>query len=205
MAVRKPLYLRFIDPPESKDDGKGGNDGGGGGGGKVHENGYPKDTPVVEMTDKEQAAYWKFHSRQHEGVAKSRADYDQQKADAEKWRQAQKDQMTPDQKAIDAAAEAARADERKKVAPRLVKAEFKALGKEVPKEILEAFLEDADPLKYLDDNGEVNTDKVQKRVEALTPKQEQRDRRQNHQGYRKTDGVTSVSAGRSLFSDRHKK
>lgn len=201
MAVRKPLHLRFIDDPP-KDDGKGGT---GGSGETKHENGYPKDTPVVEMTEKEQIAYWKFHSRQHEGVAKSRADYDQQKSDAEKWRQAQKDQMTPDQKAIDAAAEAARADERKKVAPRLVKAEFKALGKEVPKEILEAFLEDADPLKYLDEHGEVNTEKVQKRVDALTPKTEQRDRRPNHQGYRRTDGVTSVTAGRSLYADRNKK
>lgn len=201
MAVRKPIYLRFIDPSEN--DGKGGGEGGGSG--KVHENGYPKDTPLVEMTEKEQLAYWKYHARQHEGVAKSRSDYDQQKADAEKWRQAQKDQMTPDQKAIDAAAEAARTEERRKVAPRLVKAEFKALGKDLPKELLEAFLEDADPTKYLDPDGEVNTEKVQKRVDALTPKQQDRERRPNHQGYRRTDGVTSVSAGRSLFSDRNKK
>lgn len=202
MAMRKPFYVRFAEGDE--------NSGGDGkkpeGTGKVYENGYPKDTPVVEMSDKEQAAYWKHHSRQHEAKAKSREDYDQQKADAEKWRQAQKDQMTPDQKAIDAAKEEARLEERRKIAPRLVKAEFKAKAKNVDEELLEAFLEDLDHTKYLNADGDVDADKVKQRVEKLAPKgrQQQQQQRQNHQGYRKNEGTTGVAGGRDLFASRNK-
>lgn len=200
MAMRKPFYVRFIEGDEN-----GGGDGKGGDGtGKVYEHGYPKDTPLVEMNDKEQAAYWKFHARQHESKAKSREDYDQQKADAEKWRQAQKEQMTPDQKAIDAAKEEARAEERRKIAPRLVKAEFKAKAKNVDEELLEAFLEDLDHTKYLNADGDVDAEKVKTRVEKLTPKQQQQQQRQNHQGYRRSDGATGVAGGRDLFATRNK-
>lgn len=203
MAMRKPFYVRFVEGDGEENKGGGNGDGTG----KVHEHGFPKDTPLVEMSDKEQAAYWKFHARQHESKAKSREDYDQQKADAEKWRQAQKDQMTPDQKAIDAAKEEARLEERRKVAPRLVTAEFKALaGKDVPKDLLDGFLEDVDYTKYLDKNGDVDTEKVQKRVDVLKPKQSTREqRRENHQGYRKNEGTTGVANGRDLFASRTKK
>lgn len=199
MAMRKPFYLRYAEGDGTSGD----NSGGSGGTEKVHEHGFPKDTPLVEMSEKEQLAYWKYHARQHEGVAKSRADYDQQKADAEKWRQAQKDQMTPDQKAIDQAKEEARAEERRKIAPRLVAAEFKAKAKNVDEELLEAFLEDLDHTKYLNSNGEVDTEKVKARVEKLSPKQTER--KPNHQGYRKNDGATSLTSGRDLFAARKKK
>lgn len=33
---------------------------------KPPDNGFPADTPVNQMTDAQQAAYWKFHSRKHE-------------------------------------------------------------------------------------------------------------------------------------------
>jgi hypothetical protein len=204
MAMRKPFYVRFVEG----DDPDGGQGGGGkneNGTGKVYEHGYPKDTPLVEMSDKEQAAYWKFHARQHESKAKSREDYDQQKADADKWRQAQKDQMTPDQKAIDAAKEEARIEERRKIAPRLVKAEFKAQARRVDPDILESFLEDIDSTKYLNADGDVDIDKVKARVEKLTPKQQQQQQRQNHQGYRKSDGATGLASGRDLYASRTKK
>lgn len=201
MAMRKPFYVRFAEGEEN----------GGGDGkqqqqtGKVYEHGYPKDTPLVEMSDKEQAAYWKYHARQHESKAKSREDYDDLKVLADKWRAHENENKTPDQKAIDAAAEAARVEERKKIAPRLVKAEFKAQGVGVDKDILEAFLEDIDPLRYLDKDGDVDADKVKARVEKLTPKkQQQQQRRENHQGYRKSDGATGTAVGRDLFASRNK-
>lgn len=199
MAMRKPTQLKFAE----------GDEGGNGGGGSDKDLGFPKDTPLVEMTEKQQVAYWKHHARKHEGVATSRADYDQQKADAEKWRQAQDQNKTPDQKAIDDAVNAAREETRKeelkKLAPRLVNAEFKSLAKDVPKELLDAFLEDVNHALYLNDDGDVNTEKVQKRVDALTPKGVAAQRRDNHQGYRKNDGATGVANGRDLFASRQKK
>jgi hypothetical protein len=36
------------------------------------ENGFPTGTPVAEMSSEQQIAYWKFHSRKHEGTARAR-------------------------------------------------------------------------------------------------------------------------------------
>lgn len=202
MAMRKPKQLMFVDG----DDPDKNNNGGGSDKGL----GFPKDTPLVEMSVEQQLAYWKHHARKHEGTANARADYDQQKADAEKWRQAQEDNKKPDQKLLDDAvrdaAEKARNEERTKSAPRLVKAEFKAIAAgAVPKELLDAFLEDVNHSVYLKPDGEVDSDKVKTRVEALTPKNQQQSRRQSHQGYRPADGATSVTNGRDLFASRNKK
>lgn len=202
MAMRKPHYIRFAEGDDDKS---------GGGSGKPPAdmpNGYPKDTPLVEMTSEQREAYWKYHARQHEGVAKSRADYDDQKALADKWREYENSNKAPDQKVLDDAVtkarEEARKEEQAKLAPRLVKAEFKALGTAVPKELLDAFLEDVNHTVYLKDDGEVDVDKVQRRVDALAPKQQQTQRKQTHQGYRPSDGATSVTAGRDLFASRNK-
>lgn len=203
MAMRKPHFLMLADgdPDEQKQT----SGGSGNASGSDKDHGFPKDTPLVEMTTEQQLAYWKFHARQHEGVAKSRADYDQQKAAAEEWRKYQEENKAPDQKVVDQAAEKARLEERTKLAPRLVAAEFKALSAgEVPKELLDGFLEDVDYTKYLDANGEIDTAKVQKRVDALKPKGQQQ-RKPTHQGYRPTDGATSVAVGRDLYASRNNK
>jgi hypothetical protein len=204
MAMRKPTQLRFAEGDDS-------NKGGSGGGGSDKDLGFPKDTPLVEMDDKQQIAYWKHHARKHEGTANARADYDQQKADAEKWRQAEEANKKPDQKLLDdavrEAADKARREEQAKLAPRLVKAEFKsaAAGK-LSKELLDAFLEDVNHSVYLKDDGEIDADKIQRRVEALAPAgTQQRQQRQNHQGYRPADGATSVTNGRDLYASRNKK
>lgn len=197
MAMRKPTQLRFAEGDQ-------------GGGGSDKDLGFPKDTPLVEMDDKQQIAYWKHHARKHEGTANARADYDQQKADAEKWRKAQEDNKAPDQKILDdakrEAADTARREEQAKLAPRLVKAEFKAAAAgKLSKELLDAFLEDVNHSVYLKDDGELDTDKIQKRVDALAPSGTQREQRKpNHQGYRPTDGATSVTNGRDLFASRNK-
>jgi hypothetical protein len=203
-----PYYVRFI---EGDDDDKGK---GGGGDGKQQADkdlGYPKDTPIAEMTDKQQAAYWKHHARKHEGTANARADYDDQKAAADKWRAHEEANKKPEQKVVDQAAETARLEERRKAAPRIVTAEFKSVAADegLAKNLLAVFLEDIDPLKYLDANGEPDTAKIEKRVKTLaenagTSKQ-QKKREDTHQGYRKNDGATGVANGRSLFEDRNKK
>jgi hypothetical protein len=197
MAMRKPTQIRFAE--------------GGEGGGSDKDLGFPKDTPLVEMDDKQQIAYWKHHARKHEGTANARADYDQQKADAEKWRQAQEDNKKPDQKLLDdavrEAADKARREEQAKLAPRLVKAEFKATAAgKLSKELLDAFLEDVNHTVYLKDDGELDTEKIQKRVDALAPAgtQQKQQQRQTHQGYRPADGATSVTVGRDLYASRNK-
>lgn len=55
-------------------DGQTGGDGGGEGepqGKPAGPNGFPEGTPVAEMTDGQQAAYWKHHARKHEDAVKA--------------------------------------------------------------------------------------------------------------------------------------
>lgn len=76
------------------------------------ERGFPAETPVAEMTDAEQAAYWKHHARRHEQVAKARADYDELKARAEEADKLRAAAMTEQEKAVAAAKEEGRREER---------------------------------------------------------------------------------------------
>jgi hypothetical protein len=64
---------------------------------------FPADKPVAEMTDKEQAAYWKHHSRKHEANATKRADYDALKVKADKADALEAENATENQKALLAA------------------------------------------------------------------------------------------------------
>lgn len=208
MFKRIPHYVRFLE---------GDNDDKGSGGGGSEKNkadkdlGFPRDTPLAEMDTTQQLAYWKYHARKHEGTANARADYDEQKAAAEKWRAHEEANKKPEQKVLDQAAEQARVEERRKAAPRIVSAEFKSIAADegLDKLLLNVFLEDIDPLKYLDKDGEPDTEKIEKRVKALAAnagtKKQQRKREDTHQGYRRNEGATGISNGRSLFEERNNK
>jgi hypothetical protein len=63
---------------------------------------------------------------------------------------------------------------RAETAPRLVKQAFKAEAKGVlTTEQLDALLEDLDLTKYLDKDGDVDEEKVTKKVTALAPKKDE--------------------------------
>lgn len=210
-TIPLPHYVRFADGDDDK------SQGGGGGGDKGKPNsdkdlGFPRDTPVAEMDDKQQIAYWKYHSRKHEGTANARSDYDDQKALADKWREHEEQNKKPEQKVVDQAAETARAEERRKAAPRIVAAEFKSVAADegVALSLIKIFLEDIDATKYLTDSGEPDVEKIEKKVKTLgetagAKKPPQRKREDTHQGYRPGSGSTGVDQGRSLFADRNKK
>jgi hypothetical protein len=212
-TIPLPYYVRFAE-------GDDGDKGGGGGGDKGKQSsdkdlGFPRDTPVAEMDDKQQIAYWKYHSRKHEGTANSRSDYDDQKALADKWRAHEEANKKPEQKVVDDAVNAARAEELRKAAPRIVLAEFKSVAADegVALSLVKLFLEDVDPLKYLNKDGEPDTEKIEKKVKALGENAGSkgkgnaggRKREDTHQGYRKNDGATGIDNGRSLFAERNKK
>lgn len=209
-TIPLPYYVRFAD---------GDDDQGGGGGGERKQQpdkdlGFPRDTPVAEMDDKQQIAYWKYHSRKHEGTANARSDYDDQKALADKWRAHEEQNKKPEQKVIDQAVEAARAEELRKTAPRIVLAEFKSVAADegVAINLIKLFLEDVDPLKYLNKDGEPDTEKIEKKVKALGENAGSKNkgnggkkREDTHQGYRRNDGATGIANGRDLFESRNKK
>ena len=139
------------------------------------------------------------------------ADYDTLKAEAAEAARLRKEQETASEKAVREAREAAVAEERKSMAPRLVGAEFRAAAKGVLTDAQrDAFLEDADLTKYLNDKGEVDVDKVTKKVEALAPAKSEKDStkrvpRDMGQGNRSEGGKASVSSSKEDYLERRRK
>ncbi|GAB1326980.1 hypothetical protein [Streptomyces sennicomposti] len=77
--ARRNSLLTFAAQPWNlfEDDPGAGGGGGGGGAPQVNEHGYPEATPVAEMSAEHQAAYWRYHSKKWEGIAKSAPDSDE--------------------------------------------------------------------------------------------------------------------------------
>lgn len=181
------------------------------GNGESTDKGFPAETPVAEMTDAQQAAYWKYHSRKHETQAKSREDYDALKALADKWREHEKSQKPADQVQAEEAAEQARKEAesavKAKYATKLVTAEFKAAvaGRMKPEDLTD-LLEDMDLTKYLDDDGDVDTDRVAKKAAIIAPESRSTGgTRRGHQSRRESEKTSSVASGRDLYRETHGK
>jgi len=95
------------------------------------------------------------------------ADYDDLKSKLEEIEAAN---ATEAEKAAKAAREEARKEALAETAPRLVTAEFKAAAKgRMEPDALTALLEDLDLSKFLDDKGEVDVDRIEKKVAAIAP------------------------------------
>lgn len=145
------------------------------------------------------------------------SDYDALKADSAELARLRKENESATETAVREAREAAAAEERKKLAPQAVRAEFRAAAKGVLTDAQrDAFLEDADLSKYLKEDGSVDTDKVETKVKALAPEKPSEDPkgkpkttgrvpRDNHQGNRSEGGKASVSSAREDYLERRKK
>ena len=172
----------------------------------VNEHGFPDKTPVKDMTDTQQAAYWRHQARKHEDRVKSMGDYDALKAERDELKSKT---QTADEKALEAAKkealEAGAAAERAKIAPRLVSAEFKAANAgRIPAEQLKLVLDGLDPSKFLTAEGEVDADKVKQYVDGIAPADGKK-WPGTGQGKRDQQKTTGVSAGRALWDSRHAK
>ena len=171
------------------------------------ERAFPDNTPVAEMNDKQAAAYWKHQSRKHENTAKARGDYDDLKKQAGEAATLRKERETENEKAVREAGEKATAEERKKTAPRLVSAEFRAAAKGVlSAEQTTALLEDLDLTKYLTDTGEVDVQRVEKKVAAFAPAKDDDAKKRKFpdlgQGKRASKPAAGVSSGREMYEAR---
>lgn len=134
--------------------------------------GYPANTPVVEMTAAEQAAYWKAQSRKHESRVKALGTPDEIKA----WKDAaveldkvRRANMNDTERAVAEAREQATADAARAWAVKLVAAEFRAAtaGRVEAAELADV-LDTLDLSKFLADDGTVNVDKVNQLAARIT-------------------------------------
>lgn len=170
---------------------------GGDGGESGEQGGYPANTPLSEMTEGQQLAYWKHQARKHETTSKARADYDTIKAERD---QLLSSTQTEAEKAVAAAREEGARAGRAEYAPRLVAAELKAaLAGKIPADKLAGQIEFIDHTKFLTDTGEVDTDKVEQYAEGITPAATWPDTGQGKRGNADASGK-GVAAGAEMFA-----
>ncbi len=175
---------------------------------------FPSNTPLADMTVEQQKEYWRHKAQKHEnrGKAAKRAETAEVKKLRKENDDLKREKMSAGEKAVD---DARREGEQKAIiaaAPKIVSAELRAAGaaKGVDLEKLTAAAELLDHSKFLDDDGDVDTDKVNAFIEGIaTP-----DTGDNGTGKkRSTDlgqgrrqggaGKSSVASGRDLYEERH--
>ena len=127
--------------------------------------GYPASKPTSDMTDAEQAAYWRHHSQKHEGRFKSLVGdrtFDQAKADLEAFQKAQREQQTPAEQALTDKFNEGKAAAAAELTPAAAKAIFRvALGAQgIEGTELDDLVQYTDAKQFIGENGEVDTDKV---------------------------------------------
>lgn len=128
----------------------------------------PDTEQAQEVDYKAEAEKWQSLARKHEQRAKDNAEK------AKGYDDLKRSQMTEQEKAVDAARSEARAETLREIAPQLVQAKFEAVaaGRLTAEQIAE-FLEDVDTFKYLTPEGQVDTERVTKKVNALAPAEQQ--------------------------------
>jgi hypothetical protein len=206
------FHRRTFGDAVMEDDDEGGDDESDGedGGPKLNEHGFPDKTPWKQMEPEHQAAYWRHQAKRHESRANAAADYDDVKAERDRLKAAG---QSDDEKAIEAARtqarDEARADERAKLAPKMVAAEFKTVAAgHMPQGQVESLLAGIHAPNFLTGDGEVDTDKV---TEFLEPFMKDGDPDGSKkwpdmgQGRRKDKKSAGVGAGRDLYANRRAK
>lgn len=182
--------------------------------------GFPKDTPVADMTEKQQAAYWKHQSRKHEDAWKQRVgDLTPEKLQelrdkAQKHDALEYELSSATDKAAKDAEKAAREKADAEYRPMLAETAFRvAIGDRKPEVEVEDFIADLNLSRFLTDDGRVDTAKVLARVEQFAPATgtttptPRRGPTPTGQGQRGTTGTgddRSIEAGRELYRSRHK-
>jgi hypothetical protein len=189
--------------------------------GQGDDKGFPENTPVVEMTTEQQVAYYKHQNRKAETRA---AAYHQAvggkspeevKAEAEKWAEFERQQMSETDRKIEdvktqTAAETARTVGTSAARTVLDMALADRAKDMTPSDRAE-LLDTLDLTKVLTDKNELDADKVQRLVERIAPAA-----RAGGNGSRRPDygsgdrgssrpQVSGVAAGQALFDERRAK
>lgn len=173
-------------------------------------NGYPENTPVAEMTDRQAAAYWRHQSRRHEdGRKAAQKALDDAKPKIDGYDALEAASRSEHERALDEAkkttAEQVRAEERSKSALALVGAEFRAAAAgRLTAEQVAGFLDDLDRSKFLGSDGQPDLERIAARVDLWAPKPEVK-RVDVGQGRRDTTTPSGVEAGRAAYQAKHGK
>lgn len=179
--------------------------------------GYPENTPVVEMTDKQQAAYYKAQARKHEdrnkAIGLTAEQVAELRAKADKHDAMERELMSDNEKKVAEASDAAKAAARAEFLPQIVNArlEAAAAGKGISSEGLAKALEFVDATKFVAADGSVDTAKVSEFIDGIAPatgnngqQPLRRGPSPSGQGNRGSSSTgVSVASGRELYQQRH--
>lgn len=162
--------------------------------------GYPKDTPIAEMTDKQAAAYWKHNARRHEGRVKDLVGErtpEQIKQDLAELAELKKAQQTPAEQALTAAREEGKKEavtaERAKSATAIFKGALEAGG--LTGDDLDEIVNNFNVAGYITDDG-VDTTKITNFAKRFSSgKDTSSTRRRDFGGGQRNDGSSSGERG----------
>lgn len=174
--------------------------------------GYPPNTPVVEMTTEQQAAYYKQQAAKHESRNKALLAItggkvgDALKSDLEELAALRESTLTDTEKALSDATKAGEAAATLKYGTMLVEAEFRAQLATVEPERRDAILDNLKAAfsNYLTDDGLPDTAKVQALVAAINVPDKGNPRPldfgSGHKRHRDQTPVNGIQAGADMFT-----
>ena len=192
----------------SSDDGGDDDKGGAGDDSGDAARGFPANTPVADMTAEQQAAYWRTQSQKHEGRNKDLLaitggrygdDLRNELAAAEA---ARRDKLSADERAVEDARAQAREEATREFGPRSVRAAFNLLLGDMPQQERDAEIDLLDLSKFLNSDGDVDTDKVRRLADKIAPADKGQGNQPRNYGQGKhTRGQTSgVAAGAEMYA-----
>jgi hypothetical protein len=174
--------------------------------------GFPKDTPVAEMTAEQQSAYYKHQARKHEdrnrewlaaAGGKTAAEI---KAEREELARLRTEKMTDSEKAVEAAKEEGRQAAAREYAPKMARLAFDTALAHVDEEARQVLIDSLDLTKVITDSGDIDTAKVKTIVGTLAPADKDKGGQRDYGGGRRESaGKSGVAAGSEMYSARTKK
>lgn len=164
------------------------------------------------MTDAEAREYWRDKAQKHERLWKSSQISPHEIAElrdkADKFTELERQALSERDQAVLAAKEQAEAEAAARFKPQLVaaKLEAAAAAKGVSSEQLSKALEFVDSAKFLNDDGNIDTDKVSAFVDGITPAKGTPRRGPTATGHGSGTGTSEgAPSGRELFEARRGK
>lgn len=162
--------------------------------------GYPQNTPWRDMEPEEQVNYWRAQARKHEDIAKSRADYEELKADADKYRALEEETKDDVQKAVEQARSEALAEAESKFSKQLFDTHFGSIANQrgLDEKQRQAVLTAVNPNQFIE-GGAVKVEALTDFFDALIPQQDSGPRvPQGHGGFRNSKPATGKERGAEL-------
>ncbi|WP_100520481.1 hypothetical protein [Mycobacteroides abscessus] len=214
---RGPVWPVMGGSGDGDEDGAGAESGAQSGQGASHggsDKGFPADTPVAQMTDAQQAAYWKHYSREHEGKAKAFTTLgvtpEQIQQLQERNAELERAQMDASELALKEATDKAAADARAATEadwkPKLLASQLKSAASQVLSgDQLTEWLDSVDPGKFVGDNGEIDESKVMGKLTAIFGQKKEQQQQQPFWGQHSTGHQSADkpgTAGRAAAAKR---